>query len=371
MKFRLALAIATFVVLDLGALAFSYSIARQVELDAVAINLAGRQRMLSQRITKASLLAISPTQDAALRQASAKEADAAYKVFRRTLLAFAQGGETVGGDGRTVQLQAVRGSAALLVGEVRGLLEPWSEVPSTAPQMAQFSQFMVERNGAILEAMNQLTTSLESQSVAAVSSLRIAQTVVFSLSLLNFLFILWGMHQGRVRAEREAVTDSLTGLLNRGGFYAALRQAFDQRDDSTNLGVMLLDIDGFKGINDTYGHAAGDDALREAARRLQGLAAKGWTCGRLGGDEFAIICPGMDIQQMQAGASHVCEVMAGIPVGTGVVGASVGWAIASGHSSPDAVLAAADRMMYEVKGRRYQSHSYRFSRRTDGTATVH
>ena len=91
------------------------------------------------------------------------------------------------------------------------------------------------------------------------------------------------MHRGRLDAERASVTDALTGLLNRGGFYRELDVALERCTTVNNaLGVMLLDLNGFKVVNDNYGHSAGDDALREVARRLTNLHARGWICGRLG-----------------------------------------------------------------------------------------
>jgi diguanylate cyclase (GGDEF)-like protein len=360
MKIRLPLAVATFVLLDLGTLAFSYSIARQVEKDAVAINLSGRQRMLSQRITKASLLVTNPARTDAQRTASTMEVTQAYNVFRRTLVAFAQGGETVGGDGRPVRLEAVEGKAALLVGEVRGMLDEWPSPPANAGDLERFSEFMVERNGDILDAMNQLTTALEQQSIAAVSRLRIAQTLAFLLSLGNFLVILLGMHRARLRAEAESVTDALTGLLNRGGFYSALHAALDRRtENNTSLGVLLLDLNGFKAVNDSYGHSAGDATLREVARRLKGLCNHGWTCGRLGGDEFAVICPDMDLQQTTVAGQHVSSVLSGIPGGGLTVSASVGWVCIDSSQSADEVIAAADAMMYTVKNKHHLAKSHR------------
>ena len=130
MKHHLTLAVATFVLLDLGTLAFSYTIARHVEKDAVAINLAGRQRMLSQRLTKAALLAGAPSRSEVQRANSAAELGQANLTFRRTLAAFANGGETIGGDGRPVQLESVQGKAALLDARLKVDLDHWPQVPT-------------------------------------------------------------------------------------------------------------------------------------------------------------------------------------------------------------------------------------------------
>lgn len=364
MKKHLTLAVATFVLLDLGTLAFSYTIARQVEKDAVAINLAGRQRMLSQRITKAALLATSPTRTESQRAESAAEVSQAYQTFRRTLSAFADGGETIGGDGRPVQLEAVRGKAALLVGDVRGSLDHWQKAPADYVELEKFSQFMGERNGEILDAMNRFTTELEHESVASVSRLRIAQTLAFMLSLGNFVFILVGMHRARLEAEAASVTDALTGLLNRGGLYRQLDTALERSASSnTPLGVMLLDLNGFKAVNDNFGHAAGDDTLREVARRLQGLNSRGWICGRLGGDEFAVICPGLEAGPLAEAAQYLTGILSGIPGGGLIVSASVGWAAVKANQTADEVIAVADAMMYSIKSEHHIAGSYRDKQR--------
>ena len=360
MKNRLALAVATFVLLDLGTLAFSYTIARQVERDAVAINLAGRQRMLSQRITKAALLATNPGRSADQRAASTIEMNQADQIFRRTLMAFANGGETIGGDGRAVQLDGVQGKAALLVGEVHGVLNQWPKVPTDAAGLEEFSQFMTEQNGGILDSMNQLTTELERQSISTVSRLRIAQTLAFILSLVNFGFILRGMYRARFAAETASSTDALTGLLNRGGLYRELEAAVANRSDTaTSLGVLMLDLNDFKAVNDSFGHAAGDATLCEVARRLRDFCVPGWICGRLGGDEFAVICPDVSAQSLVDTAERLSNILSGVPGGERTVSASVGWACAEPGQAPDEIIALADAKMYSTKRESYATKSHR------------
>lgn len=364
MKNPLTLAIATFVLLDLGTLAFSYSIARQVEKDAVAINLAGRQRMLSQRITKAALLTTSPTRNAAQRMESLIEVDRAYQMFQRTLSAFAEGGETVGGDGRPVQLDPVQGKAALLVGNVRGSLERWPNAPTEHPELESFSQFMVEHNGEILDSMNRLTSELENESIATVTRLRIAQTFAFILSLANFIFILAGMRRAQRRAEVASITDTLTGLLNRGGFYKQLEAALSRSHSQQEpLAVMLIDMNEFKAVNDNYGHAAGDATLCEVARRLRDLSTHGWICGRLGGDEFAVICPGLEAEKLATVAQYLSGILSGVPGGELVISASVGFAAAKPQQTADEVIADADATMYTVKGSRHNLVNHRNTQR--------
>ncbi|MFB9993685.1 diguanylate cyclase [Deinococcus oregonensis] len=95
--------------------------------------------------------------------------------------------------------------------------------------------------------------------------------------------------------QRQATTDALTGLRNRASLLAQLSE--DVRREATSaqtgeLGVVILDLDGFKTINDTYGHAVGDEVLHAVGASLLGAVRVGDTLGRLGGDEFALIVHG-------------------------------------------------------------------------------
>lgn len=90
------------------------------------------------------------------------------------------------------------------------------------------------------------------------------------------------------RVARLANTDPLTGVANRRGFVAALDE-FD-REARTRLGLILFDLDGFKPINDTFGHTSGDEILVQVSERLKRFSAAGAPVARLGGDEFAIVC---------------------------------------------------------------------------------
>jgi diguanylate cyclase (GGDEF)-like protein len=92
----------------------------------------------------------------------------------------------------------------------------------------------------------------------------------------------------RRRVEVIANTDPLTGLLNRRGFFSRVETLTEC--DRRKLGLILIDLDGFKPINDTFGHLTGDALLREVSRRLRGVPAEQLLVARLGGDEFAIIC---------------------------------------------------------------------------------
>ncbi len=95
------------------------------------------------------------------------------------------------------------------------------------------------------------------------------------------------------KMKEIAYKDSLTQIHNRLGFYKELEKKFDKRDRSAkNVSVLLIDLDKFKPINDTYGHDAGDKILVEVAKRIQSSVRKSDIVARLGGDEFAVVISG-------------------------------------------------------------------------------
>ncbi|MEZ5080177.1 MAG: EAL domain-containing protein [Thermoleophilia bacterium] len=153
------------------------------------------------------------------------------------------------------------------------------------------------------------------------------------------------------RQEHAALHDTLTGLPNREALFLALRSAFA---DGESVTLLILDLDGFKALNDAFGHRSGDRVLRELATRLQRAAQYETTVARLGGDEFAILLPGADPAAAARAAQTALEtvnaqfVLEDVEVS---VGASVGVAIGPAHGSDaDALVHAADVAMYHAKG---------------------
>ena len=150
----------------------------------------------------------------------------------------------------------------------------------------------------------------------------------------------------RVReAELRAHTDTLTDLPNRAGLAAA----WPTLAPSAPV-LALIDLDGFKPVNDTYGHAAGDIVLATIASRLRTLLP-GTTVARLGGDEFALILPGPMRQAHTQALLIAATVALSVPVTEGVavtVTASIGLAPTHGKDLGP-VLAAADAAMYRAK----------------------
>jgi diguanylate cyclase (GGDEF)-like protein len=161
----------------------------------------------------------------------------------------------------------------------------------------------------------------------------------------------------RDRLEQMARHDGLTGLANRTLMEDRLRQALARcaRQPRT-LAVVVMDLDGFKDVNDSWGHDAGDVVLRVVAARLAGLLRASDTVARLGGDEFAVVLPDLD---GPADAGIVCRrivesVSRPIPLKDREVrvGASVGIAVHPGDGDdPETLLERADAAMYRVKAR--------------------
>jgi diguanylate cyclase (GGDEF)-like protein len=159
----------------------------------------------------------------------------------------------------------------------------------------------------------------------------------------------------------DALTDDLTGIGNRRFFMERVEWALEQgRHDDELLAVLYLDLDGFKPINDTYGHAAGDEVLVATARRLEQCIRPGDALARLGGDEFAVLIPRLDDRE---DAGHVADRIAlalGEPVqldrGAVVATASIGVHVAAaGEATAESLLRGADRGMYAAKRRSFAS----------------
>jgi diguanylate cyclase (GGDEF)-like protein/PAS domain S-box-containing protein len=146
----------------------------------------------------------------------------------------------------------------------------------------------------------------------------------------------------------QAYHDALTGLPNRALLIDRLGQA--QADASREVAVLLVDLDGFKAVNDTMGHPAGDDLLRQVAVRLTRCLRADDMAARLGGDEFAaIVDAGGDVDLMAIAARILTALREPYPVKgrTVIVGASVG--VAAGESAAGDLLRNADIAMYTAK----------------------
>jgi diguanylate cyclase (GGDEF)-like protein len=164
------------------------------------------------------------------------------------------------------------------------------------------------------------------------------------------------MAQANDSLSELARRDGLTGLLNRRAFAEELDNALAAaRGTGELVGLVYLDLDRFKGINDRLGHLAGDHVLVQAAARLSGLARAGDRCGRLGGDEFGLLARELnDAAELQHIADDVCRALAE-PIDLAgqrvVVAASVGYALRDPHrpGAAAAFLSDSDTAQYRAK----------------------
>ena len=462
----IAAAVALFVVLDISVLAINLWIAHELDETSVEINLAGRQRMLSQRMTKAALKNIAAPDGSRIAASEVELLDAAA-LFDETLQTFADGGELTAGDGRRIRMQAIADPVAVeLLAQARTLWRPIMQtirnlgLEGAAPAREQIAQALTVHEGELLDLMNRLTTRIETVSLQRTRILRGIQTGAFILALCNFALVivllfaryraaslrgqqLQGMidqvaagvclldqhgqvtaanpaalrilgeteqdligrrvehalheqagvwrgerpdgtpfhvtlsfgevetEQGRIplatlldmseRVDAEAqlrqlaLHDPLTGLPNRRMLDDRLQIALAQTQRARHkVGVAMVDLDGFKPINDAFGHAVGDSVLLAVGQRLTACARAGDTVARLGGDEFVcVFCDLNDRAELDALGARLLDALiqplaldqVSVPLN-----ASIGLALAPDNGlDAEHLLAAADRAMYAAK----------------------
>ncbi|MGE7417753.1 GGDEF domain-containing protein [Methylobacterium tarhaniae] len=153
-------------------------------------------------------------------------------------------------------------------------------------------------------------------------------------------------------SHRQATHDHLTGLSNRTGLMEDLAGRLPREADA--LALLYLDLDGFKAVNDRFGHAAGDALLVQVAGRIRAAIPEEWRAARLGGDEFVILACGARVREAAVVAARLIEAVKvpyelgpdGFGVGIGL-SIGIGWAMPG--MGPEALLAEADAALYRAK----------------------
>jgi diguanylate cyclase (GGDEF)-like protein len=229
-----------------------------------------------------------------------------------------------------LRISAVVGSMGLLAG--------------VATRWAAFPRLAVGTSAVVALPMIVATAALS----ALASTLYAILAVGTAVLIIQNNRTLRSMLSAERLAKSMSRQDPLTGLLNRAGLEDCLSSL-----DLNQASLLYLDLDGFKAVNDTYGHAAGDHVLREVAARLRSLGKSDFVA-RLGGDEFVVVISSADLVRanMLAGEiSRTLETPILLPerLGQASVGVSCGVAIGSSETIVATLLADADAALYAVK----------------------
>lgn len=157
-----------------------------------------------------------------------------------------------------------------------------------------------------------------------------------------------------VTLEQAALTDALTGMQNRRYFDDALGEYLEEFGKIDKpIGLMILDLDHFKSVNDTHGHDVGDEVLRCVANCLKDFTRYHDVVARLGGEEFAVVVPNMADESLWKFAERIRKAIAALVITSGNVRlrvtASVGLAIWDKRENPEEFYRRADKMLYRAK----------------------
>ncbi len=160
------------------------------------------------------------------------------------------------------------------------------------------------------------------------------------------------LHEKLAEAQQVATTDYLTGLGNRASFDEAIVGGVKRANIGETLSFAMIDLDGFKAVNDTYGHAAGDRVLTEIARRLLQTFPKGVQLFRIGGDEFAVLAKG-NKENLSTRLQVLNTTFEGDPLTESGrrlnIGLSFGVIQISSGDDADQIVKIADKLMYDHK----------------------
>jgi signal transduction histidine kinase len=240
-KYRnIIISVALFLILDAGVLMLNFIMSFQISEDAVAVNIAGRQRMLSQRITKSLLETDYSLINRIEREKTLDELAKSVNLFENTINAFTTGGVTTSANGFPVTISAAESIKAKRAIEdaqiiwdeyhslVKLLIAEGKDInnPMFAVRLKDAIQFGKQENVALLTLMNDLTVELEKIASSKANQLRLIQTVGISLAILNFFLIMF--HFMRQLRESDALIESA-------------RQETQEILETVSEGLFLLD----------------------------------------------------------------------------------------------------------------------------------
>ena len=242
-------------------------------------------------------------------------------------------------------------TAGINLGRVNKVLKEETKTGAPAAAMVEAMEKSADVEEKVQEAADELVVVNEALSGEIDARHAIEERLLLSHEALAI------SREEAKRARHESLHDEVTGLPNAALFRDRLKSALAQaRRHSWRIAVMFIDLDGFKQVNDTYGHDMGDALLQLVAERLQAFVRGGDTVSRRSGDEFLfLMLEAKDEDNARAMAQRIIEVIAQPVLISGVelsVTASVGLAMYPGDGTTVAMLLKnADLAMYEAKGR--------------------
>jgi diguanylate cyclase (GGDEF)-like protein len=345
------------------------AIVQRQEATARVVNISGRQRMLSQRIAMLSLESSNPLS----AQAGGKIHDELQEAILKmdaSHQALSRGSKELGISAeKTPEVNAIYAEKPHALNEqVAAYLEKARQLMALAPEERRKSPLLAElltaAHGPILLGLDAAVKQYEAESENAIKRLRSILLSLVGMMLATlaaeavFIFrpLFRKLETAHVKLLDAARTDPLTGCMNRRYLMdAASREVARAKRAGSQLCVMMIDIDHFKKINDTYGHANGDEALLTLVRTVLANIRSSDFLGRLGGEEFAVVLPDTAQEQASQVAGKLRECIEASIVETGdghafKMTASIG--IAQMDMSEADFLAAlerADKALYTAK----------------------
>lgn len=226
--------------------------------------------------------------------------------------------------------------------------------------------------GLLQSFATELHTASGLNKVIYLNKLLFATGVLLATALFFGIFFIYPLirkqatEEGKLRAmtvslsarsetfEHAALTDGLTGMQNRRYFDDALKEYLEEfRRIEKPVGLMILDLDHFKQVNDTHGHDVGDEVLKAVANCLKDMTRYHDVVARLGGEEFAVVTPNMDADLLGKFAERIRKAIANMSVLSGNVRlkitTSVGLAVWDRNETAEEFYRRADRQLYEAK----------------------
>ena len=236
---------------------------------------------------------------------------------------------------------------------------------------AIFMLLLVAAGGALSMALQALSVHTDSDHVQVNTYLYVSGSLLFVATAFGLFFIYPLIRQtvqegGKLREmtqtlsarsetlEQAALTDGLTGMQNRRYFDDALKEYLGEfKRIGKPIGLLVLDLDHFKMVNDTHGHDVGDEVLREVAGCLKNFTRYHDIAARLGGEEFAVVAPNMDMEGLSKFAERIRRAVSDLVIQSGnvrlKVTTSIGVAVWDGKEEADGFYRRADRMLYQAK----------------------